>query len=288
MSYKRGKLVFEKDQIVVGGDIRSLLYAAIHELPIVFHRPVSPFRFDLLPNPHLANLGFEVTEELTARQVWERLMFLLGLSGLVLSPEGPNSLRVDENKLVISTDAKSYQYNFKKLIVFDDQEITGLPRVKKETRGTNRVIDWVNVRSGCRHEHDYLSDSQNNFIKEIFFYPSDRSDNSKLKDLVAISYLSDTQLEDFDYSDTMARFKILKMMKEAGIRGARNGRDQKNPQRYKYYAVKVEPAERIVERDVTRYYEEDDRFLFIYDSVDDILNTSSKPKGYLGKLCEAL
>ena len=42
----------------------------------------------------------------------------------------------------------------------------------------------------------------------------------------------------------MARFKILKMMKAAGMRGERNGRNPKYPERssvpYKYYAVKIE------------------------------------------------
>ena len=37
-------------------------------------------------------------------------------------------------------------------------------------------------------------------------------------------------------------------MKEAGIRGTRNGRDQLNPEKYKYYAIKLDSAERQVER----------------------------------------
>jgi hypothetical protein len=35
-------------------------------------------------------------------------------------------------------------------------------------------------------------------------------------------------------------------MRKAGIRGARNGRDTKNPERYKYYAVKIETNKREV------------------------------------------
>ena len=41
---------------------------------------------------------------------------------------------------------------------------------------------------------------------------------------------SPTQLNNFDYSPTMARFKIIQLMKDAGIRGARNGRDTYNPE----------------------------------------------------------
>ena len=95
------------------------------------------------------------------------------------------------------------------------------------------------------------------------------------------------QLRDFDYSDTMAKFKIKDMMKQAGIRGARNGRDQKRPDKYKYYAIKVEPAEReVISRNV-RHYEPDERFEFRYDSIEELITNASPPSGYLRKLCEA-
>ena len=85
----------------------------------------------------------------------------------------------------------------------------------------------------------------------------------------------------------MAKFKIKDMMKQAGIRGARNGRDQKRPDKYKYYAIKVEPAEReVISRNV-RHYEPDERFEFCYDSIEELIANASPPSGYLRKLCEA-
>ena len=129
--------------------------------------------------------------------------------------------------------------------------------------------------------------SDGEFVKDIIFYPTDRSDNRNLKDLVAVSYLTDEQINDFNYSDTMAKFKIIEMMKDAGIRGARNGRDVNNPERFKYYAIKIEPAQRIIERNVTKYYDADDRFEFVYDTVAQLLDKLNKPQGYLSKVSEA-
>ena len=285
---KQRGLTFEQDKIVVGGCIRSLLYASFRELPVVFASPLPPFRFDLFPFDNLSKLGFELNETTTSREVWERLMFLLGLSGLVLTNGTENNLRVVDKTLVVATDSRSTKYNFNRLVVFDDKEIKGLPRITKEEKEASRVIDWVNVRSGCGHDIDRLEDDGDDFIKEIIFYPSERSDNKNWKDLAAISYLTDEQLKDFDYSDTMARFKIIEMMKKAGIRGARNGRDQLRPGRYKYYAIKVEPAERQVCSNDVRYYEQDERFEFCYDTIEEIIKNSSAPQGYFGKLCEAL
>jgi hypothetical protein len=82
-------------------------------------------------------------------------------------------------------------------------------------------------------------------VREVYFYPTERmSGNHQNKDLVAISYLTKEQLNDIEYSDLYARYKILSMMRKAGIKGARNGRDVNNPHKYKYYLPKIESSGR--------------------------------------------
>ena len=280
-------LVFDKEVIVIGGCIRSLLYAFFHGLPVIFTSPRPPFRFDGMPECDVTALGLE-DREYTQLEIWERLVFLLGMSGNMPVNGPANKLRIVDNTLSVVSGNTAIKFNFSKLVIFDDEQIKGLPRVKREEKEKATVVDWVNVRSGCSHDIPYLVDDEGLFVNKIIFYPTDRSDNKNHKDLVAISYLTDQQLQDFDFSDTMARFKIIKMMKEAGIRGARNGRDVKNPEKYKYYAVKVEPAEREVFSNNKRFYEPDERFIFKYDTLEEILSVASSPKGYLKKLCEAL
>lgn len=287
MSRKK-ELIFEKDKIVVGGDIRALLYAYFHELPVVFSRPNPPFRFDIFPDFDLKYFGIDIEKPHTSREIWEKLIFLMGMAGHLPVNNNDNNLRVTDSTLVVSSGSKVIKLNFNKLVIFEDEGITGLTRISKEEKGPHRVIDWVNVRSGCRHGVDYLENDGSSFINEVYFYPSDRSDNKKLKDLVAVSYLTDEQIEDFDYSDTMAKFKIKKIMTEAGIRGARNGKDSKRPGHYKYYAIKLEPSERQIQRKHVRYYEPDNRFDFRYDTVDSVLSEARWPTGYLGKICEII
>ena len=279
-------LSFDKDIIVIGGCIKSLLYAFFHELPIIFAKPQPPFRFDVLPDCDVGVLGLEHKDR-TQLEIWERLVFLLGMAGLMPISSDDNKLRVADNTLTVISGNSATKFNFNKLVIFDDEQVKGLPRVAREEKKKNTVIDWVNVRSGCNHNIPYLVDDEGSFVNKIIFYPTERSDNKKHKDLVAISHLTDQQLQDFDFSDTMARFKIIRMMKEAGIRGARNGRDVKNPEKYKYYAVKVEPAEREVIKNSKRFYEPDDRFNFRYDTLEEILLAGQEPRGYLKKLSEA-
>ena len=279
--------VYEKDKIVIGGGLSALLYALSHELPVIYAESRLPFRFDEMEHENLKLLG--LSDELPQKQseMWSRIHFFLGLSGLLPMGTNVNNLRVTENQLsVITKHSRNVKFNFNQLVVFNDEKISGLPQITRQESKKNRVIDWVNVRSGCSHDLLRLH-SDEEFVREIIFHPTDRSDNRNLKDLVAISYLTDDEINDFNYSDTMVKFKVTEMMKEAGIRGARNGRDVNNPERYKYYAVKVEPAQRVIYRDTKRFYEKDDRFEFRYDTPEELLSNLKEPQGYLSKLIEA-
>lgn len=279
--------IYEKDTIVIGGSLRALLYAYNHELPTIYVQEKVPFRFDEIEHKNLAYLGLKADQLYRKSELWARLRFFLGLSGLLPMADKASSIRINDNQLsVVTNRSRNIKFNFNKLVVFDDEKVFGLPAIKKKTTEKSRVFDWVNVRSGCSHSILHLH-SDGEFVKDIIFYPTDRSDNRNLKDLVAISYLTDEEINDFNYSDTMAKFKIVEMMKEAGIRGARNGRDVNNPERFKYYAIKIEPAQRIVERNVTKYYDSDDRFEFVYDTVSELLEKLNKPQGYLSKVSEA-
>ena len=98
---------------------------------------------------------------------------------------------------------------FNKLRIFDAENIEGLGTPKKEI--TNfKVVDWVDVKSGMIHDYDFF-ETDSNFVKEIYFYPSKRFDGAgSRKDLVSVSYLSKYQLANFENSDTYVKFKILK------------------------------------------------------------------------------
>ena len=179
--------VYEKDKIVIGGDLRALLYAYNHGLPIIYVEPAPPLRFDEIKHDNLSILGIQPELPFNQAEMWSRLDFFLGLSGLVPMGANASNIRVTENQLSATTkQSRNIKFNFNQLVVFSDEKIFGLPQIKKETREKSRVVDWINVRSGCSHDILHLH-SDGEFVKEIIFYPTDRSDNRNLKDLVAIS-----------------------------------------------------------------------------------------------------
>jgi len=106
------------------------------------------------------------------------------------------------------------------------------------------VYDWFNVKSGGQHNFEKLKDPENFFVQFLRFHPSLRKNVRKIKDVVAISSMTEKELPDINYSEGLARLKTLKMMKEAGIKGKSNGISKRG---YKlHYAIKIEHSHREV------------------------------------------
>ena len=284
------KHTYEYDTIVIGGGLNAKVYAYYTKCPCICGNNVAPFRFDMLQKEVVQKLPGQNKNSL---QNWEVLNFILGMSGQLPMGDKVTSLNIRDNIIKATTkDSRLAKFEFNKLVIFDDKDVYGLPLIKEKKVGKSRVLDWFNVRSGMEHDHD-LFETQDNFVREVIFYSSDRFGTQKSgrnrKDLVSVSYLEEDQVNDFEYSDTMARFKILKMMKDAGIRGARNGRDVNNPEVYRYYSPKIEATQREIIPDVTNYYEEDPRFEFRYDTPEEIASEFNKePDSYASKLINLL
>jgi len=278
--------VYDWDKVVIGGNLQSLLFAFSNHYPVVFVEPSPPFRFDYVGKDiSLKSLGMDPSNgAVTHLQVWQRLLFLLGLSGLLPLSSNAASIRIKGDLLHISTKrTRLIKANFNKVIVFDDKQISTTPRVKKEIKEKNRVIDWINIRTGCKHKIDHLTYPDDNFIRDLIFFSSERSDNYTLKDAVAVSYLTDEELHSLDFSEAMVRFKTKHLMEEAGIKAPFITYNNDKWYRAK---IKVEAAEREIFPQVKRYYEEHEKYEFRYDTIEELLKALPEPKGYLKKLVE--
>jgi hypothetical protein len=287
---KLDKHTYQYDTIVIGGGLNAKIYAYYNKCPCVCGNYASPFRFDMLQEKVVQGLSGQDKNTL---QSWETLNFILGLSGQLPMGDKVVSLNIRDNVLKATTkDSRLGRFEFNKLVIFDDRGVYGLPLIREKKVGKSRVLDWFDVRSGMEHEHDSF-ETDDDFVRKIIFYPSDRFGTQKSgrirKDLVSISYLDEAQIKDFEYSDTMARFKALQMMKDAGIKGARNGRDAYNPELYRYYSPKIEATQREIIPNVTNYYDEDERFEFLYDTADELIKQfSEEPDSYASKLLNLL
>jgi hypothetical protein len=265
-------LILEYEDIVVGSSLKAVLFAFNKNLPIIFSEPQRPFRFDFFdPNTDLGCVKLTRSGELEltrtngvkvvgsrAELLWERLMFLLNLDGKVPLANLCSSMRFDGEHLICSNEySKIGTLNFSNCFYFGDDNISGLVKEKELANPTYTCYDWIAFNSGGKHEIDYIWVGDD-FVKEIWFYSSDRMcGNSPVKDACIVSTLTQDQLSEFDYSETMARFKMISEMEKRGMKGRQNGYSTNgNPKHYKF---RTTPIRRTKRRDPVEIASADDR-----------------------------
>ena len=237
------------DRVVIGSTMPAVAYAYENELPIFFAKHKAPFFFDLAENgkPKL--------------EAYMQMLYVLSLAGNVPFYDNINLIKIDDDILSIATkDSRLIKAKFEKAIIFDEEGVAGLDAPETPEQPEYMVLDWFNVRAGMCHEHDIL-ESSSDFIKQVYFYPSERIDgNHDKKDLVAVSYLTEEQVKDIDYSEIYAKFKILNMMTEAGITGPKNGITPTGQPRLG--AIKIESASREIRKLTRPDYSDTERLHF--------------------------
>lgn len=238
----------------MGSSLAATLYAINNNLPIFFTEGRRPFRFDYFA-PHIDLSCVKIhkaVKSLNTPQgqytvgpardfLWERLLFLLSLCGNAPVLGLAHTLRYDGSRLVCSNEySKILELSFERCIYFGDNNSFGFTQQKKLANEKYTCYDYIAFNKGGKHEIDYIS-TTDEFVSEVWFYPSDRIDgNTGVKDACVVSNLSHTQLLEFDYSETMARFKMISEMESLGMKGLFNGYTTNGkPKHYKFQTTHI-------------------------------------------------
>jgi hypothetical protein len=278
------------DEIVVGHSLAALAYAYLNDAVLVNNKPeFAPFPFDFFEptadlglfmiDPVVYTMRTNCADKIVGhpkQDLWHRLLFTLSIAGKLPFSDKAHALRIDSETntiKVITSGNAAVEYGYQTVRIFDDDNIQGIVPEENLEPQHFKVLDWFDVKTGCCHEYDYLYGDESCLAQEIYFYASERfaARNHSYKDLVVVSRLSRSQLSDINYSDVAVRFKVLQMMKSLGLRGARNGRDQKNPDKYKYYAVRIKPAHREVLPIKQNKYFDTDNIIFDSRKIEEVI-----------------
>ena len=240
------------DEIVVGSSLRALLFAASRSIPVFFTEPEKPHQFDhFAPDVDLSSWGLHNDSQLWTTPdgematgqnkiaLWEHILFVLGLKGLVPFSNMCSSLRLDTNELTGFSDyAKLRTVEFGVCHYFDEHGTYNLLSSEDRQR-THLVYDTFAFIRGGKHHLDFIG-SDDHFCNEIWFYPSPRLDGETLiKDACVLSILSDEQIGDFDFSETIVRITAVKKMKDLGLRGPKNGWQADGSRKYRSFKVEA-------------------------------------------------
>ena len=237
------------DKVVIGSTPEAIAYAKKHKIPVVLPNEECPFRFD--------TYGDTVKIEFWSKDLWE-----MGLEGMNPFGDLVNQITVDEEKIRVTYDnINVVDLEYEDCYLFETENgVKHDLTVAEERDSLYRVVDWFAVDRCEKHKEENIR-TNDDFIKEIIFYPSDRIDgNHEYKDIAAVSYLSEDQLTEFDFSDTMAVFKVRHHMLEHDIKGRVSYYDKKGiAHRYK---VRLRPTSRETELIPSTLYHSTDKVHF--------------------------
>ena len=280
---------FKRERVVIGSNLQALLYAYSNNLTVIsagyarpgffefFDAKTDLSKFNLINEAMTleASTGELISFGLPYSDLWGKLASVLSLAGNAPFMDRAAAIRLEEKNLIrIATKgSRVARIEFEEATVFQD-DLDGIDaELIQQAPDLYKVIDWFDIRSGGNQKIDYF-DTGEDFVNKIFLYPSDNVDGFSLrsKDAASISFLTREQLSDFEYSDTYARFKVLKIFKEAGMRGASNGVRVGKGGKRNFYPLKIETEERTVSKIHRNKYRDKDNIKFNYQSVDELLN----------------
>jgi hypothetical protein len=227
----------EYSNIVVGSSLSAVLFASANNYPILFTEPEKPFRFDYLShdidlsslkldNDKILLKTFDTDKTVGTQKLllWERLLFLLSVGSNVPLSNLCRTMRCVDDKIHCYNEySKIAEMTFDTCHYFYDENATGFAKEKNIDTSEYLCYDWIAFNRGGKHNIDYI-ETDDKLANQIWFYPSDRIDGAtSVKDACVVSTLNTAQIEHFDYSETMARFKLEHEMTSRGMKGPSNG-----------------------------------------------------------------
>ena len=160
--------IYQHDEVVIGGTLEAVLYAFVRNLPIVYNFERTPRFFEFLdPKIDLSALCVEnVTTELKTksgtktiglpkRDIWNRLLWSLSLSGNVLFSDKVSVIRIEEDNTVRVTtnNSRFARIKYEKLTVFDSTLVQNIPnKILKKADDLYEVYDWMNITNGMNQD----------------------------------------------------------------------------------------------------------------------------------------
>jgi hypothetical protein len=191
---------FEWKDVVLGADLDAISFAHDNNYFLIKNRA---------PYHH----SYESTEE-----VWAEKIYQLYDQALVPFMDKSNKIRVfpEERYIKVFTDHNVFVIKYENLHVFDDENVEGFSLNRELLY--YRVVDWFDCQGLYDLDINEIT-TDDKFVYIIRFFKTRRIDgDQRYLDLLCESFLTDNQLKNFDYSDTMVRFKVVDLLEKCGVK----------------------------------------------------------------------
>jgi|6_EtaG_2_1085325.scaffolds.fasta_scaffold15157_3 hypothetical protein len=222
-------------KVTFGSSYEALQFASENRTKIILDGATPPY----------------IYEPLEVRNAWNLLYVRLMISGQAIGGDTVLATKVTPQEIITSNKGNVInKISYEKLFLFSDKNVIGLP--PPVTISTNyKVIDFL-LPLSLSVPHLHHLQTKDNFVSDVFLVKEGKRMRTEL---YAISHLTQQQLEDFSYSDTMVKFKCEDLLKQHGFTGAKNGRTN--------LLIKLEGMAREIIKPMDTYADTD-KIKFIY------------------------
>lgn len=238
------------NNIVVGGDVASLLWAFKEDAWVAFTEPLAPYWFETLETG------------LLKEELWSWLVFQLNLRGKILGTNPNKSIRTEGNILKIMTEENTLlNYAFDNLTVINPDMLEN-QKPKELVDRRVFVVDHYKLSSTAHeHVHHYTGDD---FVSECHFY---YDSVAYWKKIDVVSYMRESDLQSFDFGLVAMRYKLHSILKdELKIEGSKNGTKVSN------LSMKTHHVERYVRPLESHKYQDEENIKYLSVKENEIWN----------------
>ncbi len=243
--------VYKWDEVVIGDNLASFVYANNSDSKLILSGVQDVFKYDLFANKEVLSSINYPTMIANKKTLMDQLLFDLILKGKCPINQKVNSIRVEPEDNLLSvfvSDAVKLNIKYKNLRIFDDSLVTGLPFHVSKRTNSYVVYDWFSSNINKETHFLELYDSSSPLAHRVIIRKIPQNV------VIAQSTLSEEELNNFDFSDTMTRFKVDKFLKENGLRGPKNGFYRNKPDKPRYRPIKLDFIKREVLPQVRREF----------------------------------
>lgn len=158
------------------------------------------------------------------KELYLKLLFMNSMLGKIIFTDIPDSIHVSENSCNIIYGPEKFTIGFQHCKVFDTSGLKLLDAEQLTSQPHVKVVDLFQARS-IKREYDFACISTgDSFVSTIWPHNSGRISGSRyVTEFFTESHIPSTQVGIFDFSETMARFKLAEHLKESRFIGTISG-----------------------------------------------------------------
>lgn len=210
------------EQVVIGSTVESILYAFVNGYYHINNSDLPPLFYESYEDPPIPN------EKL---RIWKRLNLIQSFLSRNIILRGDIQIKIGSNQLKAIDVNGAKLYHFENCHVFQTSQVTLLDNeVKVFKKKTYRVIDDFEIRNLGKAVKSIDTSQQK---ERMHFYISDRIDGANyITDCVYETTLTESQLNDLEYSDVANKFHIQRFLSSSAYRGKVVAKDKDNKPKY--------------------------------------------------------